>query len=102
MASGTKDGRYMPALAVLLLGTLGITAWWLYQLSFGPAGKPAAVEVLLNAQAASLQADNALEGDTSAFAALRTTSEALKDITTTSLGESQRNVLGEVRRVVGG
>ena len=59
----------MPVLAVLLLGTLGVTAWWLYGLSFGPAGKPAAVEVLLNAQAASMQADKALEGDASAFAA---------------------------------
>ncbi|MBT8421875.1 MAG: methyl-accepting chemotaxis protein [Gammaproteobacteria bacterium] len=100
MASGTKDGRYMPALAMLLLGTLAITAWWLYGLSFGPAGKPAAVEVLLNAQAASLQADNALDGEASAFAALRMTNAALNDITTTGLEEGQRQNLGELRRVV--
>ena len=100
MVSGTRDGRYMPALAVLLLGTLGIAAWWLYGLSFGPAGKPVAVEMLLNAQAASLQADSALEGDASAFAALRTTGAALNDITTASLDEGQRKTLGEVRRVV--
>ena len=90
----------MPVLAVLLLGTLGVTAWWLYGLSFGPAGKPAAVEVLLNAQAAGMQADKALEGDASAFAALRTTGAALNNITTTNLEAGQRKTLGEVRRVV--
>ena len=42
MAVATKDGRYMPALAVMVLLILAVTAWWLYGLNFGPAGKPAA------------------------------------------------------------
>ena len=100
MASGTKDGRYMPVLAVMLLLTLGTTAWWLWGMGAGPAGKSAAVETLVNAQAASLQADNALEGEVSAFAALRTTADALNGITTTSLSATQRKTLGEIRKVV--
>ncbi len=100
MAVASKDGRYMPVLAVLLLVTLGITAWWLYGLSFGPAGKPAAVETLLNAQAANLQAGKALAGDDNAYAALRNTAAALKTITTTGLSNSQRASLGEVRKAV--
>jgi len=98
MALGSKDGRYMPVLAVLLLLTLGVTAWWLYTLSFGPAGKPAAAEMLLNTQAANLQTVKALQGDQAAYAALRNTAAALDSITTTNLTDAQRSRLGEVRR----
>ena len=100
MAVSNKDGRYMPVLGVLLLGTLAGIAWLLYTLSFGPAGKPAAVETLLNSQAATLQAEQALAGDEAAFAALRNTSTALRDITAASLGDAQRARLGKVRESV--
>jgi len=100
MAVASKDGRYMPVLAVMLLLTLGITAWWLYGLSFGATGKPAAVETLLNAQAANLQASKALSNDESAFAGLRNTATALKNITTSALTSNQRANLGEVRKSV--
>ncbi len=100
MAVASKDGRYMPMLAVMVLLTLAVTAWWLYGLSFGPAGKPAAVEVLLNTQAASLQAGKALGGDESGWAALRNTSAALNSITTASLTSAQRASLGGVRESV--
>lgn len=100
MAVASKDGRYMPVLAVMLLLTLGITAWWLYGLSAGTTGKPAAVDTLLNAQAANLQAGKALAGDETAFAGLRNTATALKNITTGGLTSSQRANLGEVRKSV--
>lgn len=100
MADRTGDGRYMPVLAVLLLATLAAAAWWLYGLSFGPAGKPAAVESLLNAQAATLQTRQALAGEESAFAALRNTQAALQSIATENLSPAQRTNLGEVRKAV--
>lgn len=100
MAERTKDGRYMPVLAVLLLLTIGAAAWWLYMLSFGPQGKPAVVETLVNAQAANLQAEKALRGDTEAFAALRNSQKALNGITTETLAASQKAQLGEVRNTV--
>lgn len=100
MAVAKKDGRYMPVLAVMVLLTLAVTAWWLYGLSFGPAGKPAAVEMLLNTQAASLQAGKALQGDEAGWAALRNTATALNSITTASLSDSQRASLGGVRESV--
>lgn len=91
----------MSVLGVLLLLTLGAAAWWLYTLSFGPAGKPAAVEMLLNAQAANLQARKALTGDPEAFAALRNSQKALNGITTETLSPEQRNKLGVLRKTVG-
>jgi len=97
MAVATKDGRYMPALAVMVLLILAVTAWWLYGLNFGPAGKPAAVEMLLNTQAASLQAGKALAGEEPAWTALRSTSTALNGITTATLTDAQRATLGGVR-----
>jgi twitching motility protein PilJ len=100
MAERSKDGRYMPVLAILLLLTLGAAAWWLYMLSFGPAGKPAVVETLVNAQAANLQARKALAGDAEAFAALRNSQQALNGITTETLAPKQKAQLGEVRKVV--
>ncbi|MEE4186542.1 MAG: methyl-accepting chemotaxis protein [Gammaproteobacteria bacterium] len=100
MAERSKDGRYMPVLAILLLLTLGAAAWWLYMLSFGPAGKPAVVETLVNAQAANSQARKALAGDAEAFAALRNSQKALNGITTETLAPKQKALLGEVRSVV--
>ena len=70
MSVNTREARYMPALAALLLLTLGVTAWWLYTLSFGPASRPAAMESLINTQAASLQARMAIEGDVAGLEAL--------------------------------
>lgn len=102
MAERSKDGRYMPVLAILLLLTLGAAAWWLYMLSFGPAGKPAVVETLVNAQAANSQARKALAGDPGAFAALRNSQKALNGINTEALAPKQKTQLGEVRNVVAG
>ncbi len=100
MAVSSKDGRYMPVLAGLLLLTLAVTTWWLYGLSSGSAGKPAAVESLLNAQVASVQAAKAVEGDATAFAALRNTATALQGIATGGLTDTQRVNLGEARSAV--
>jgi twitching motility protein PilJ len=90
----------MPALAALLLITLGVTAWWLYSMTFGPAGRPAAMESLVNSQAASLQARMAIEGDEASLEALERTSEALNDIATAGLTDAQRADLGRVRASV--
>jgi twitching motility protein PilJ len=87
----------MPLLAVLLLLTLGVTGWWLYTLSFGPAGRPAAMESLVNSQAASIQARLALAGDEAGVEALSRTNDELNDIITAGLSDEQRAALGQVR-----
>jgi twitching motility protein PilJ len=90
----------MPLLSALLLLTLGITGWWLYTLSFGPAGRPAAMESLVNTQSAGIQARMAVAGDEAGLEALGRTSEALNDITTAGLTDEQRAALGRVRASV--
>lgn len=97
MSQGTRDGRYMPVLAVLVIIILGLSAWSLYRLSFGPAGSAAAIESLINAQAANLQARNALAGDLQGYEALRNTASMLNVIRTATLTEKQRAALGELR-----
>ncbi|MBS95193.1 MAG: chemotaxis protein [Chromatiales bacterium] len=100
MAGSSNEARYMPALAALLLITLGVTAWWLYSMTFGPAGRPAAMESLVNSQAASLQTRMAIEGDEASLDALERTSELLGDIKTAGLTDAQRADLGRVRSSV--
>jgi hypothetical protein len=73
MANGSKEARYLPALAVLLLLTLSAAAWLLYGLNSKDdvaASSNSSLAVLVNAHAASIQAHRALGGDQTAKAAL--------------------------------
>ncbi len=87
----------MPALAGLLLLTLGATAWLLYTLSAVSTDRPYGVESLVYTQAASIQASGALAGDEQAWDALENTRIALRSIRTTGLNDVEKSNLEQAR-----
>jgi twitching motility protein PilJ len=90
----------MPALAGLLLLTLGATAWLLYTLSTVFTDRPVEVKSLVYTQAASVQASRALAGVEEAWGALENTSVALRSIRTTGLNDAEKSSLGQARTSV--
>jgi twitching motility protein PilJ len=104
MADKSSEGRYIPALAGLLLLVLGGTAWWLYELNALSAGPDPAmasgVDILVVANAASLQAHRAIAGDSKAFAELEGTSVELARIGSGDLSTRQRADVEQVRNKV--
>jgi twitching motility protein PilJ len=93
----TKESRYLPALAALLLITLGATAWLLRAAGDQPTERPAAVEALLLAQAASLQSGLALAGNQAAFEDLNKLGGRIESLNTTSLTTQQNSQLQKVK-----
>jgi len=100
MANGSKEARYLPALAVLLLLTLGAAAWLLYGLNSKgdvTANANSSLAVLVNAHAASIQAHRALGGDQTAKTALEEALAELNAIQAKGLSESERSGLAQLR-----
>ncbi len=87
----------MPALAGLLLLTLGATAWLLYTLSAVSTDRPYGVESLGYTQTASVQASRALAGDEQAWDVLENTRIALRSIRTTGLNDVEKSNLEQAR-----
>ncbi len=110
MADGSSEARYLPLLAGLLLLILGGTAWLAYDLN-AVSGRPEpvvtpGVDILIRANAASLQAHRAIAGDQNAYAELAATSRALDKFRPEGVADSQRsdlaNIRSEVARVLAG
>jgi twitching motility protein PilJ len=97
MADKSTEGRYIPALAVLLLLTLGATAWLLYAQSGLQPTQPAGVESLVYTQTASMQARMALAGNAQAWDELAKTSAALRAIRATDLVKADKDSLAQAR-----
>jgi twitching motility protein PilJ len=97
MADKSTEGRYIPALAVLLLLTLGATAWLLYAQSGLQPTQPASVESLVYTQTASMQARMALAGNAQAWDELAKTSAALRAIRATDLVKADKDSLAQAR-----
>jgi twitching motility protein PilJ len=100
MADKSTEGRYIPALAVLLLMTLGATAWLLYTQSGAKPAQPPGVESFVYTQAASLQARRALAGNEQAWDELGNTSTALRAVRTTGLLKAEKESLAQTRTSV--
>ncbi len=97
MADRSKESRYLPALAILMLITLGITAWWLYLIRTVPVERPAGVDALVYSQAASLHANLALAGNQTAFEDLEKLSEKLETVSISALSPNQKAQLDQVK-----
>jgi len=104
MADRIGEARYLPALAVLLLLILGGTGWWLYELNARSAGaEPVAtsgIDILVYANAASLQARKALAGDPKAYSELEATADALDRIPPEGVSAAQQSSLEQTRSEV--
>jgi len=100
MADRSKEARYLPALALLVLITLGVTAWLLFTIANKPTERPAAIETLLLSQAASLQVDLALTGTQPAFDDLRKISEKLDVVSVSRISTQQKSQLDIVKSSV--
>lgn len=102
MAKGSREARYVPALAGLLILTLGAAAWWLFNLDLRPAKQPSSslTGILMTANSASMQARRAISGDQNAFADLELSSGALNNIKDSGLNDAQKADLAEVRTSV--
>jgi twitching motility protein PilJ len=97
MADKSTEGRYIPALAVLLLLTLGVTAWLLYTQSGSKPEPSVGAESFVYTQAASMQARRALAGNEQAWDELADTSTELRAIRTTDFAKSEKDSLAQIR-----
>ena len=110
MADRSSEARYLPLLAGLLLMILGGTAWLLYDLNAVSVRPQQAVtpgvNILVHANAASLQAHRAIAGDQNAYAELAATATALNEFQPEGIASSQRsdlvNIHSEVAKVLVG
>jgi len=110
MADRSSEAWYLPLLAGLLLMILGGTAWLLYDLNAVSVRPKQAVtsgvNILVHANAASLQAHRAIAGDQNAYAELAATATALNEFQPEGIASSQRsdlvNIRAEVAKVLAG
>ena len=104
MADRTGEARYLPLLAGLLLLILASTAWLLYELNAVPATPKqevaSGVDILIQANAASLQSHRAIAGDRGAYAELEATAVALGRIQSEGITDSQLAGLEQIRSEV--
>ncbi len=101
MAGKSRDARYVPALAGLLLLTLGAAAWLLYTTVGTSGGGEGGVANIVYTQSASVQARQALSGDQQAWKSLEASGEALRGVRTTNLTEAAKDDLAAARKSVG-
>jgi twitching motility protein PilJ len=97
MALRPKENRYLPALAMLLLITLGATGWLVYTIGSKPAERPISMLALVDSQAASLQANLALEGNQGAFDDLKSIAAKLDVVAAARLTTQQKIELDKVK-----
>ncbi len=104
MAKVSREARYVPALSGLLILTIGVAVWWLFNLDLRPPKQPSPsssyAAILLTANSASMQARQAIYGDQNAFADLELTASALNETKETGLSKEQTESLGEIRNAV--
>ena len=97
MALRSIENRYLPALAMLLLITFGATGWLVYTLGSKLGESPITRLVLVDSQAASLQANLAMEGNQGAFDALKSTAAKLDAVAVARLTTQQKIELDKVK-----
>ena len=102
MADRSSEARYLPALAVMLLLVLGITGWWIYELTWTPAnsnaGAATAEQALATANAASIQSRRALAGEIEGFDGLDKAGASLAGMGMEGLSAQQQESVRAMRR----
>ncbi len=97
MALRSIENRYLPVLAMLLLITFGATGWLVYTLGSKLGERPITRLVLVDSQAASLQANLAMEGNQGAFDDLNSIAAKLDAVAAARLTMQQKIELDKVK-----
>ena len=97
MALRSIENRYLPALAMLLLITFGAMGWLVYSLGSKLGERPITRLILVDSQAASLQANLAMEGNQGAFDDLKSIAAKLDAVAAARLTAQQKIELDKVK-----